>query len=83
MNNTQADFTKINSEFAYYDKKQKKISEIDKTSNLNIDLVTKYTNNNSTLVKGYPVILFILLLVLLYLIYVTFNTFMKNIYNAY
>ena len=83
LNNNQSDFNKVNTDFSYYDKKQQKIKELDKTSNLNIDLITNYSNNNSTLVKGYPVIIIITLLILLYLLYVTFNTFMKNIYYAY
>lgn len=83
LNNNQSDFNKVNTDFSYYDKKQQKIKELDKTSNLNIDLITNYSNNNSTLVTYYPVIIFIILLILLYLIYVTFNTFMKNIYYAY
>ena len=73
----------LNNDSAYYNNKQEEISKIDKTSNLNIDLLTSYTNSNAMLVKGYPVLIFIVLLILIYLIYVTFNTFMQNIYSVY
>ena len=73
----------LNNDSAYYNNKQEEISKIDKTSNLNIDLLNSYTNSNAMLVKGYPVLIFIVLLILIYLIYVTFNTFMQNIYSVY
>jgi hypothetical protein len=83
ISNSQSQINNLNEDNAYYESKQKEIKNLDKTSNLNIDLITSYTNSNATLVKGYPVIIFIVLLILLYLIYVTFNTFMQNIYYAY
>jgi len=83
INNIQYDFNKLNGDYAYYYKEKNKIKEIDKTSNLNIDLITKYSNNNSTLTKIYPVVIFIITLILLYLLYITYKTFMQNVYYDY
>jgi hypothetical protein len=81
--NSKSEIDSLNNDSDYYSRKKQEIDNIEKISNLNIDLLSNYTNSNSTLVKGYPVVIFVVLLILLYLLYVTFNAFMTNIYSVY
>ena len=77
------EYLQLNNDIIYYNDKQIQIKEIDTISNLNIDMLSKYNDSNSTLIKIYPLILFIILMILLYIMYMVYGKFMENIYYNY
>lgn len=83
MNRQKHTYDKLNSDYEYIEGKKGKTEKRDEISKLNIDLVSNYSNNNSTLVKVYPLIIFIIILFLLYLCYSTYGKFMSNVYVHY
>ena len=83
MNRQKHTYDKLNSDYEYIEGKKDKTEKKDEISKLNIDLVSNYSNNNSTLVKVYPLIIFIIILCLLYLCYSTYGKFMSNVYVHY
>jgi len=83
MDRQTNNYDKLNSDFSYINTKKDKIESIDKSSNLNIDLIKTYNSNNSMLNKIYPVIIVIIFLLMLYLAYLTYLKFMSNVYHHY
>jgi len=83
INRQQNNSDKLNIDYAYIDNKKEKSKKIDEIAKLNIDLISNYSNNNSFLVKIYPLIIFIIFIFITYLIYITYNKFMINIYHEY
>ena len=83
MDRQKTNYDELNNDFSYFDSKKEKSDKQEKTAELNINLISNYSNNNSLLTKVYPFIIFIIILCLLYLIYVTYKKFMINIYPQY
>ena len=83
MGRQQDNYDKVNTDYADINQKTKKVTEIDETAKLNIDLVNNYNAQNSYLLYLYPVLILILGLALLYLIYITIIKFKENIYDKY
>jgi len=78
-----SEYSKLSSDITYFNDKKDEIEKIDNISTLNKDMLSKYNDSNSGLIKIYPMILFILLLIILYLMYMTYQKFMENIYYNY
>lgn len=83
MARQQDNYIKINKDYVDINKKTQKFKQIDKTSNLNIDLISNYSKNNTLYTKIYPFIIGILAIFLLYLSYLTIIEFKENIYHKY
>lgn len=83
INQYSSEYTKLSSDITYFNNKKNEIEKIDNISTLNKDMLSKYNDSNSGLIKIYPMILFILLLIILYLMYITYQKFMENIYYNY
>lgn len=83
MGRQQNGYEKINKDYSNISKKRQKLKEINKTSNLNINLISSYSKNNKFFIKIYPIIILILTIFLLYLSYRTIIKFKYNIYHRY
>ena len=83
MNRQKMSYDKLNDDYAYVETKKQKTEKIDEISKINSDMVSKYSSNNETLTKIYPLIIFLLILGLLYLCYIAYGNFMENIYYKY
>ena len=83
MNRQKMSYDKLNDDYAYVETKKQKTEKIDEISKINSDMVSKYSSNNETLTKIYPLIIFLLILGLLYLCYIAYGNFMENIYHNY
>jgi hypothetical protein len=83
MNRQKNTYTKINKNYATQINKENKIEEIDTVANANIQMINKYSSQNSYLNKLYPFGIFILAIVLIYISYLTFIKFRNNILIHY
>ena len=83
MNRQKDTYTKINKNYANQINKEKKIEEIDTVANANIEMINKFSSQNSYLNKLYPAGIFILAIVLIYISYITFIKFRDNIWMNY
>jgi hypothetical protein len=83
MNRQKDTYTKINKNYANQINKEKKIEDIDTVANANIEMINKFSSQNSYLNKLYPVSIFILAIVLIYISYITFIKFRDNIWMNY
>ena len=83
MNRQKNEYDTLNSDYSYIDKKKNKVKNIDTIAKVNSNLISSGGTQNSSLLKIYPVVIFISFLIMIYLIYVTYKKFMNNIYYNY
>lgn len=76
-------YDKLNNEYSYIDIQKEKTENMDKVSKINTNLITDFSNSNSTLVIVYPLIIFVLIMCVIYLIYITYNKFIVNVAADY
>ena len=83
MNRQKNEYDTLNSDYSYIDKKKNKVKNIDTIAKVNSNLISSSGSQNSSLLKIYPIIIFISFLIMIYLIYVTYKKFMNNVYYNY
>jgi len=83
MNRQKNEYDTLNSDYSYIDKKKTKVKNIDTIAKVNSNLISSGGAQNSSLLKIYPVVIFISFLIMIYLIYITYKKFMNNVYYNY
>jgi hypothetical protein len=83
MDRQQSNYEKLNQDYSYINEKKHNVENIDKIAKLNTNLIKDYSNNNSLLIRIYPIIICLMILCILYLSYITYKNFIKNIYTQY
>jgi hypothetical protein len=83
MDRQKNNYDHLNSEYTNIEQHREEAEKLDAIAKINTDLVSKTSDSNATLVRLYPLVIFILIMCLIYLIYSTYNKFMLTVYLHY
>jgi hypothetical protein len=83
MSRQQATYDKLNKDYKFINDNRDKYKKIDEKTNINMQLISGYSDQTKLLLKIYPAGLALLLIFTIYLGYSTFTKFINNIYNKY